>query len=390
MTGRNGAASSPTLVGLVGCGNIAERYVEGMKRFPELALAGCADVDGRFASALSERLGIRAYPSVEELLADPAISLIVNITPPRAHEAVTRAALKAGKHVYVEKPITTDPEPANQLLLEAKKAGLLVGAAPDTFLGSAAQTARKAVDDGVIGRPIAAVACIRYSRAEKWHPDPTFLFQPGGGPSLDLGPYYVTALVNLFGPVSEVSAFSSIGASHRTVTAPERRVDSIEVTTPTHASASLRFENGTIATVISSFDIWDTDMPFIEVFGENGTLQLGDPNEYDSPVRVRRHDDPDWSVLEPVFTPTGEPATPVQLLRGIGVADLASALSGADLHASGALALHVLDVITAFNRSSDRSEVVRIGSAVDRPTPSRRATAIESSPDTNRLEGITL
>lgn len=386
MTRPNDASNSRTVVGLIGCGNIAERYVVGMRRFPGLALAGCADVDLRYASALSERLGVRAYATVEDLLRDSAIDVIVNITPPRVHEDVTRAALKAGKHVYVEKPITTDPGSASRLLREAEEADLLLAAAPDTFLGSAAQTARRALDEGVIGRPVAAVACIRYSRAEEWHPDPSFLFQPGGGPSLDLGPYYVTGLVNLFGPVAEVSAFSRIGATERRVTSPERRVESITVSTPTHTSASLRFENGIVATVISSFDIWDTDMPFIEVYGERGTLQLGDPNEYDSPVRLRRHDDAGWSVIDPVSEPTGDPGTPVQLLRGAGVADLAAALSGGDLRVSGALACHVLEVITAFDRSSERSEVVRIGSRPDRPAPTLSATTI-TSPTIPLIEG---
>lgn len=373
MTERKGASSAQTTVGIIGCGNIAERYVVGMRRFPQLTIAGCADVDRAFADSLAERVGIPAYESVDQLLADPRVDLVVNITPPRVHESVTRSALAAGKHVYVEKPMTTDPGSARALLHDAVQKGLLLGAAPDTFLGSAAQTARRAIDEGVIGRPVAAVACIRYSRAEEWHPDPTFLFQPGGGPSLDLGPYYVTALVNLFGAVSEVSAFSRIGALERPVTAPNRRVDTINVTTPTHASASLRFRDGTIATVISSFDIWDTDMPFIEVYGEAGTLQVGDPNEYDSPVRIRRHEDPQWTVLEPVLEPTGEPATPVQLLRGIGVADLAAAVDGGTLRASGALAQHVLEVIDAFDRSSDLSEVVKITSTIERPAPAEPA-----------------
>ena len=368
-----------TRVGIVGCGNIAERYVVGTGRFPELEVAGCADIDSSYAQALSARLGVRAYESVEQLLADPTIELVVNITPPRVHEDVTRAVLQAGKHVYVEKPLTTDPVSALALLHEADGAGLLLGAAPDTFLGSAAQTARLALDEGVIGRPVAAVACIRYSRAEEWHPDPTFLFQPGGGPSLDLGPYYVTALVNLFGPVAAVSAFSRVGELERTVTAENRRVESIKVTTPTHSSASLRFQSGTIATVISSFDIWDTDMPFLEIYGEQGTLQVGDPNEYDSPVRARRHEDADWSVIEPIFKPSGEPGTPVQLLRGIGVADLAAAVNGGALRASGALAHHVLEVITAFDESSDREEIIHINSTVERPAPAELLQTVTSA-----------
>jgi len=375
VTNRDDANIS-TAIGLLGCGSIAERYVVGMRRFPNLTLAGCADVIPAAAVSLSERTGIHAYASVDELLADPAIDIVVNITPPVVHEEMTRAAVAAGKHVYVEKPITTDPATATSVLDDAQLAGIVIGAAPDTFLGSAAQTARRALDEGVIGNPIGAVAAVRYSRAEEWHPDPSFLFRPGGGPSLDLGPYYVTALVNLLGPVAEVSAFSRIGAVTREFTAPERRADSVEVTVPTHASASLRFVDGAIATLISSFDIWDTSLPFLEVYGDKGTLQLGDPNEYDSDVRVKRHSDTEWQVLPPVLEPTGEPETPVQLLRGIGVDDLARALHdperalrGHGPRASGALAQHVLEIIAAIDESSARSEVIAITSRVDRPKP---------------------
>lgn len=369
MNQLNGEKSA-VRVALLGCGSIAERYIIGMRRFPEtLAIAGCADVFPEAATSLSKRTGIRAYTSVEELLADPDVDLVVNITPPVVHESMSLAAIAAGKHVYVEKPLTTEVNTAQRVLEAAQRADLVVGAAPDTFLGSAAQTARRAIDEGVIGTPIGATAAVRYSRAEEWHPDPSFLFQPGGGPSLDLGPYYVTALVNMLGPVAQVSAFSRIGALERQFTAENRRADSVTVTTPTHASASLRFVNGAIGTLISSFDIWDTSLPFIEIYGEKGTLQIGDPNEYDSPVWVRRHEDSDWWEYERAITPTGEPGTPTQLLRGIGVADLASSLSGTPLRASGSLALHVLEVIAAVDVSSERSEVVNIASSVERPEP---------------------
>lgn len=354
-------------VALLGAGNISERYVIGMRRFGQLEIAGCADVVPAAAEGLARRTGIATYPTVEALLADPGVDIVVDITPPTAHEATALEIIGAGKHVYLEKPLTTEPATAAAVLQAAAAAGVLVGAAPDTFLGSAAQTARRALDDGVIGVPIGALAAVRYSRAEEWHPDPSFLFQPGGGPSLDLGPYYLTALVNLLGPVAQVSGFSRIGAPVRRFTAEQRRADSVEVTTPTHASASLRFASGAIATFISSFDIWDTSLPFIEVYGELGTLQVGDPNEYDSPVRIRRHSDADWWEYEPVFPPSGQPGTPEQLLRGAGVADLATAVAGGTLRASGDLARHVLDVIAAIDTSSERSEVITIKSTTTRP-----------------------
>ncbi|WES63542.1 Gfo/Idh/MocA family oxidoreductase [Microbacter sp. GSS18] len=370
-------SAEPAGIGIIGCGNIADRYVTGMRRFDTLEIVGCADIFPAAAAALAERSGIRAYASPEELLADPAIDIVVNITTPNAHEQVTLEILRAGKHVYVEKPITVDPASAAGVLDAAAAAGLRVGAAPDTFLGSTSQTARAAIDEGLIGDVIGAVACIRYSRAEEWHPDPTFLFQEGGGPSLDLGPYYVSALVNLLGPVSEVSAFSRIGAPTRTVTASERRVDSVEVTVPTHASASLRFAGGAVVTLISSFDIWDTDIPFIELHGTKGALQMGDPNEYDTEVRVRLHSDDDWRTLPPAFPLTGEPGTPEQILRGIGVDDLVGALRGGPHRASGELALHVLEVLAAIDRSSAEHSVISIASSAERPAPVRDTTLAE-------------
>ncbi|GAB3397222.1 Gfo/Idh/MocA family oxidoreductase [Humibacter soli] len=366
----------PAGVGIVGCGNISRRYVEGMRRFPQLRLVGCADLVPELAARLAEESGITAYPTIGALLADPAIDVVVNITPPVAHAAVTIQALDAGKHVYVEKPIAATLADSEAMLGAAERTGLLLGAAPDTFLGSAAQTARAAIDAGAIGAPIGAVAFVTHSKAEQWHPNPTFLFQPGGGPSLDLGPYYVTALVNMLGPVATVAGFNRIGAPFRTVTAPNRHVDTIEVTTPTHAGAILRLESGVIVTMMLSFDAWDTHLPFIEVYGDKGTLTLPDPNGFDGDVTVRTHDSSDheaaadWLIIPPVLPPSGaSDDLGVQLLRGFGVADLVDAIGGEPHRASGALARHVLEVLEAIQTSTATETVVRITSTVDRPEP---------------------
>jgi predicted dehydrogenase len=242
------SSSSPAGIGIVGCGNIAERYVKGISRFPLLKTLGCADIYQEAADRLSASAGISAYPSVEALLDDPGVDVVVNITSPVAHAEVSFAALKAGKHVYVEKPMGATVAEGRRMIEAAVAAGRVLGSAPDTFLGSSAQTARAAVDNGVIGEPIGAVGFVTHSKAETWHPDPTFLFKPGGGPVLDLGPYYITALVNLLGPVASVAGFSRVGAPVRTVTAPGRRVDKITVEVPTHAVASLEFASGALAT----------------------------------------------------------------------------------------------------------------------------------------------
>lgn len=364
------SSARPARIGIIGCGNIARRYVAGMARFPELRLVGCADRVPELAASLAADSGTHAYTAPDRLLADGDVDVVVNITPPLAHATVTVDALRAGKHVYVEKPVAATLPDSERMLAEADGAGRLLGAAPDTFLGSAVQTARAAVDEGLIGDPVGAVAFVTHSRAETWHPDPSFLFQPGGGPALDLGPYYLTALVTLLGPVETVSGATRIGAPIRRVTAPDRRVESIEVTTPTHVSGTLRFVSGVLGTVLMSFDVWDSHLPKIEVYGQQGTLTLPDPNFFDGPVLLKRHEDDDWQLLAPILPVSGDDEDlSVQLLRGIGVADLVHALNGDPHRASGRLAQHVLEVLEAMQTSSDTATVVPIHSRVDRPAP---------------------
>jgi len=357
----------PVRVGLIGAGNIARRYVTGMSRFPELELVAVTDAIPATAEALAGMAGIVAHRALEELLADESIDLVVNITPPSAHADVTIAAVTAGKHVYSEKPIADSVHAASAAITAARERGLVYGVAPDTFLGSAGRTARAAIDEGVIGEPLAASMFITHSKAETWHPDPTFLFQPGGGPLLDMGPYYVTALVNLLGPIEEVTGFTRIGAPVRVVTSPDRKVESIQVNTPTHASASLKTRSGALVTLMASFDVWDAHLPRIEIYGTEGTLSLPDPNEFDGPVQVRAHGTESWETLVPVGPVTGEPGTAVQLLRGIGVRDLARSLRGDPLRVTADVALHVLEVLEAVQQSSDSGRLVRLSSTADRP-----------------------
>lgn len=355
-------------VAIIGCGNIADRYVQGMRRFPNLNLVGCADVIPELADELATQSGIKPYASIDELLTDPRVDLIVNLTPPHAHASVAISALDAGKHVYVEKPIATTLAESHAIFTAAKRSGKRIGSAPDTFLGSAGATARAAIDNGQIGDPIAATIFVQHSKAELWHPDPTFLFQPGGGPALDLGPYYITTLVNMLGPVRSVAGFTRIGAETRKVTTPNRKVDTIRVTTPTHYSATLRLVSGVIVTLMMSFDVWDSELPYLEIYGQDGTMTLPDPNTFDGAVKVHRHDDESWCALNPVISPTG-PANDmeIQMLRGIGVADLVGALNGGPHRASGALAQHVLEVLEAIETSSTTESVVTVSTKPDRP-----------------------
>jgi predicted dehydrogenase len=297
------------------------------------------------------------------------VDIVVNLTPPQTHGEVARAALAAGKDVYVEKPLAVSLAEARQVLDAATASGRLIGCAPDTFLGSAIQTARLALDEGAIGEPIGAVCVVPHSHAEAWHPDPRFLFQAGGGPLLDMGPYYVTALVTCLGPIAEVAGMARIGATPRVVTAPERLIDSFEAEVPTHAGTVLRFASGVIGTMLLSFDLWHDDYPHIEIHGSTGALRLPSPNDFDGDLTVRRNGDTEWRVLPPRLAPSGALGSADQMLRGIGVADLVAARAGRPHRAAGTLAYHVLEVLSAVERSSDTSRFVRTESSVARPEP---------------------
>jgi predicted dehydrogenase len=362
-------------IGILGAGDILSRYLKGMARYPSLHVVGCASRSAERARAAAAENGIAAYSSVAELLANPEVDVVLNITPPLAHAETTEAALDAGKHVYVEKPITTALPEALRLVDKAQAAGLLLGSAPDTFLGSAAQTARRAVDDGLIGEPIGVAGFIPSGKVETWHPEPTFFYQPGGGPVADMGPYYLTAMVNLLGPLVSVSARGRIGSKTLSVTSPDRRVESVTVNTPTHTSAVLEFESGVIGTLLASFDMWDHHLPSIEVYGSEGTLTVPDPNTFDGDVLLKRRTDDDWQVLPPVFPPSAEPGSPDQYQRGPGVADLIAALDGAPQRANARLACHVLEAIQAIEGS--HGAAVALSTRAERPQPLQPAPAGE-------------
>jgi predicted dehydrogenase len=356
-------------IGILGAGNIFGRYVEGLRTFPGLELVRVADVDAARAERAAAEHSIPFWGDGAALLGDDRVDVIVNITPPRLHAATVRAALDAGKHVYVEKPLATDVEDGAALLDAALASGRLLGSAPDTFLGSGGQTARHAVDAGLIGEPVGVSAYVRSSRVETWHPDPRGFFGPGGGPVMDMGPYYLAAMVNCLGPVRTVAAASRIGAAVRRVTSPDRLVNEVAVEVPTHASAVLTFDSGVIGTVLMSFDVWDTELPRIEIYGAEGTLSLPNPNFFDGSVRVKRHEDTDWRTLTPVVELFGAPDSAEQLRRGLGVNDLTEALDGRPLRTDPRFAFHTLEVLTAIEASRGQGRVVAIESTCERPAP---------------------
>ena len=358
-----------TRLGIIGTGDIFDRYITGLRRFPQLELIRCADIDvGRAEEAADRAGGIESGPP-EELLGDDSIEIAIVLTPPTAHASVVAAALDAGKHVYVEKPLAATVAEGVELVRRAGSANLALASAPDTFLGSACQTAREVIDSGEIGDVYGAAAFMTHNHSETRHPDPTFNFKPGGGPLLDLGPYYLTQLVNCLGPVAEVAGMTRIGHPQRFVTAPNRRVDVIDVEVATHTTATLRFESGVIATLMMSFDVWTRNLPFMEIYGTRGQVQLPDPNTFDGGVQIRWNDDNQWRYVPPVVPPLAGPARRDQLLRGVGVVDLAASIGRRAPRASSEMALHVLEVLTAVDASSETHSVLTVASTCSRPEP---------------------
>jgi len=353
---------SPTKVGIIGCGNISGIYLKnGQETFEILEIAACADLILDRAKAQAEAYGVARTCSVDELLADPEIEIVINLTTPQSHFSVAMAAVEAGKSVHNEKPLALTREQGKQLLLAAQDKGVRVGAAPDTFLGGGHQTCRKLIDDGWIGEPIGATAFMLCHGHESWHPSPVFYYEIGGGPMLDMGPYYLTALVNMMGPVRRVSGEAAITFPQRTITSKPLYGTIIDVETPTHIASTLQFASGAIGTIITSFDVWASQLPRIEIYGTEGSLAVPDPNGFGGPVLVRRAGDNEW---RPVPLTHGY----AENSRGIGVADMAYALRSGRAHrASGALAYHVLDVMQATLDSPRAGRHIDVESTCERP-----------------------
>ena len=348
-----------TKIAIVGCGNISDIYLENCLAFG-LDVVACTDMDMSRAEAKAGQFGVAAR-SLNEVLADPSIELIVNLTPPSAHAEVSRAALNAGKHVHSEKPLATNRTDGAQLLELAKWKGLRIGCAPDTFLGAGLQTCRKLLDKGAIGEPVAAVAFMTGRGMEMWHPNPDFFYQPGGGPMFDLGPYYLTALVSLLGPVRRLTGSARISFPERLITSQPLAGTKIKVNTPTHVTGILDFVGGPVATVITSFDVWAANLPRIEIYGSEGSLSLPDPNTFGGPVRVKSANDEEWREVPLLHGHT-------ENSRGLGVRDMVAAIRENRPHrANGEMAFHVLDLIQAFEEASTSGQHIEIQSRCERP-----------------------
>jgi predicted dehydrogenase len=344
-------------VGIIGVGNISPAYIQGCRAFDVLDLAACADIDIERAQRAATEHQIARAMSVDDLLAAPDIDLVINLTIPSAHADVSLRILAAGKHVYSEKPLAITLDDARHIMETAAAKSLHVGCAPDTFLFAPHQTARRLVDEGAIGKPIAAVGAFAGHGPESWHPNPDFFYARGAGPMLDIGVYPITCLVNLFGPASRVSGTAQKSFPERFT--PNGRAIPVEV--PTHYTGSIEFTSGAVATLITSFDMWSHRLPPLEVYGEKGSMGLPDPNgHHPRDVKLFVPNQHDWENMPLTYDDIWS--------RGIGVADMAlGILKGRPYRASGELAYHVLEIMSAFETASSTGNYVTIHSQPPQP-----------------------
>ncbi|BBE24346.1 oxidoreductase [Arthrobacter sp. MN05-02] len=352
----------PLNVGIIGCGAIVAQYLKTLPSLGSVNLKAVADLDpGRAQAVADSQEGVRAL-TVDELLADPGIDTVLNLTIPAAHAEVAARAIAAGKHVYGEKPLAANTTEAREVLALAEAAGVRVGCAPDTVLGTGIQTARHAIDDGLIGRPISATATMVTPGHERWHPNPDFYYVPGGGPLLDMGPYYVTALVTLLGPVTSVIGAASHTRKQRTIGSGPRAGEPIPVSVDSHVTGVLVHASGALSTLVMSFDAVQTRSSNIEIHGEHASLTVPDPNYFDGEVSIctLANRDNGWEVLP-------ESAGYIGAGRGYGLADMALTPPGEQHRANGELAYHVLDVMESLLHSAADGISVPVRSTVERP-----------------------
>jgi len=340
-------------IGVVGCGNISMTYMRNAAMFRGIELRACADISADLAATRAREYGVRAE-SVDRLLAADDVDLVLNLTVPAAHFDVSMAALAAGKHVFTEKPLATTVADGRAIVAEAARRGLVVGSAPDTFLGAAGRLARRLIESGAIGTPVTGTAFMLGRGMEHWHPNPAFYYQPGAGPLLDMGPYYLAMLVNLLGPATRVLAMARTGSPERRITAPgPLHGTTFRAGTPTTISALVEFAVGTQVAVGMSWDVFRHSLPPIELHGTEGSLRLPDPDTFGGLVAVSARG-AEWDECRTDTAVFGAPNWPFSQpdranYRMVGLADLANAVAeGRSPRASGALALHVLEIMEAI------------------------------------------
>jgi predicted dehydrogenase len=366
---------SKTVIGIIGCGNISDAYFLGAARSNLIRVKACADLRLEAAQAKAAKHGVLAMP-VQQLLADPEISIVVNLTVPMTHAGVSQQILNAGKHAYSEKPLAAKFTDGAGLMELSRTRNLRVGCAPDTFLGASHQACRRLIDSGAIGIPVGGSAVVMSHGMESWHPNPEFFFKPGGGPILDVGPYYITQLVNLLGPVRRAVGLGTIGNATRTVTSEPLKGSTINVEVLTTVNGVLEFVNGANISLSASWDVWKHNRASpIEIYGTEGSLLGVDPNFFGNIPRVCKPNG-DWQDVAIAAHPFGianrelRNGTMQADYRIVGLIDMAMAIRHSRPHrASGDLALHVLEVLEALEASSRSGQFISIRSRCERPEP---------------------
>lgn len=366
-------------VGVIGCGNISKTYFTRAPEFKGIEMRACADINMDAAKARAKEFKLRAE-TVEGLLASDDIDIVVNLTIPAVHYEVSKQAIDAGKHVYSEKPFVLAIKDGLDLKRRAEKKGVRIGSAPDTFLGGSHQLARHLIDTGKLGKITSGTCHVMSHGMEHWHPNPDFFFQPGGGPILDLGPYYIANLIQLIGPVKRVAALSSIPAKERTISSKPRAGEKIPVTTPTTILALMEFESGAVFTFNSSWDVWDNGHSPMELYGEQGTIHMPDPNFFGGELRYTKGEKavktlPKWD--HPFSRPNEKHAHGMMAnYRTAGLADMALAImQGRPHRCSLELANHVIDVMTGILKSGETKKFVEMQTTCERPEPLGPAAA---------------
>ena len=352
----------PHRIGIVGLGVISVAYLETLASAPSVRITGVADLDRTRAEAAAAQLpGSRAM-SVDELVRSPDVDTVLNLTIPAAHAEIALAGIANGKHVYGEKPLAATFTQAQRMVAAADAAGVRLGSAPDTVLGTGIQTARAAIDGGLIGRPVAASAVMITPGHERWHPNPDFYYQRGGGPLLDMGPYYIAAMIHLLGPVRSVVGASSRPRHERIIATGDRAGEPVPVEVDTHVTGILEHETGALSTITTSFDGAASTASPIEVHGERGSLAVPDPNNFDGDVRLAPIDGDGWRTLEPS-------AGYIHGARGAGLLDFVHADAKRPARAGADVALHSLEVMSALLESAATRRPRDVSTTVTRPVP---------------------
>lgn len=360
MSHAAGAGSGPlgsgrVGVGIIGAGVISEQYLDNLTGFPDVRVVAIGDLVEAAAAARAAEYGIAHHGGVEAVLDNPDVEIVINLTIPAAHVEVATRAVNAGKHVWSEKPFSLDRESGLGLLKTADAAGVRLGCAPDTFLGAGLQTARRLIERGDIGTPLTAMTTFQTPGPESWHPNPAFLFQYGAGPLFDMGPYYLTALIQTFGSVRRVAAIGSKAKESRVIGSGPRLGEEFAVEVPTHVSAMAQFENGQSSHSVFSFESPRQRMGFVEITGTEATISLPDPNYFVGDVHLWRAGDEEWTVV---------PAAGASQGRGLGVLDMARSIrTGVPHRATGHLAYHVLDTMVSISESMESGTFVGVESS---------------------------